>query len=355
MNKPIVFFSHSSADKEVLAKLKDLFVDKTGGTIDVFLSSDGQSIPLGRNWVYRIQKALDEAKLMVIFLTPNSIRSKWVYFEAGYAYSKGIRVVPVGFLGADVSSIPPPLSLLQGFNIVNKDGLDNLIALVNEVFSFSHKSTFTEEEYATLVATDNSFLSHPFGIIASLVDDVVIELTKDDNLACINIECMTIARKVLEAEDQKYHIVDEQHIIGFGWDIYTSSEPNSMEFVLDPTLIKATIPLAIKIIRKVREEGVKGIEVRIGFVESIYYIDEIRKVSARLYGTGIVLGETYPLAFGGMEFRISHYHDLRGTFLSVYLEVVLKEDRFDLHQLGTLLNLLFERGVLYKLENQNSY
>ena len=44
--KPVVFFSHSSRDKRELALLKELFVQKTGGTVEVFLSSDGQSIPL---------------------------------------------------------------------------------------------------------------------------------------------------------------------------------------------------------------------------------------------------------------------------------------------------------------------
>jgi len=33
---------------------------------------------------------------MFIFVTQNSIKSDWIYFEAGYAYSKGIEVIPVG-------------------------------------------------------------------------------------------------------------------------------------------------------------------------------------------------------------------------------------------------------------------
>src|SRR5258706_16087192 len=101
--KAIIFFSHSSLDKDVLGKLKNLFSEKTGGSIDVFLSSDGQSIPLGRNWVHRVEDALDSSKLMIIFVTPNSLRSNWIYFESGFAYAKKIRVVPVGFLGVDVS------------------------------------------------------------------------------------------------------------------------------------------------------------------------------------------------------------------------------------------------------------
>jgi len=107
-DKPVVFFSHSSRDKSELALLKQLFVEKTGGAVEVFLSSDGQSIPLGRNWVHRIEEALGQAKLLITFITKNSIGSSWVSFEAGFAYSKGVRVVPVGFLGLDIAQVPHP-------------------------------------------------------------------------------------------------------------------------------------------------------------------------------------------------------------------------------------------------------
>jgi hypothetical protein len=61
-----------------------MFVEKTHGTIDVFLSSDGQSIQLGHNWVAEVQNALERARFMAVFLTPNSIQSGWIHFEAGY-------------------------------------------------------------------------------------------------------------------------------------------------------------------------------------------------------------------------------------------------------------------------------
>ncbi len=70
----------------MLQRLKDLIVEKTDGTIEVFLSSDGQSIPLGRNWVHRVQEALDEATIMVVFITPNSLRSSWIYLDLGTQY-----------------------------------------------------------------------------------------------------------------------------------------------------------------------------------------------------------------------------------------------------------------------------
>ena len=71
MNQPnaknIVFLSHSSRDKKWLVPFKKALEEKTNGTIQFFLSSDGQSIPVGYNWVASIQHSLDEAKLAFVF------------------------------------------------------------------------------------------------------------------------------------------------------------------------------------------------------------------------------------------------------------------------------------------------
>ena len=48
MNKPTVFFSHSSLDKEIAKFLKDKLIEYTGGTVQIFVSSDGESIPFGK-------------------------------------------------------------------------------------------------------------------------------------------------------------------------------------------------------------------------------------------------------------------------------------------------------------------
>jgi TIR domain len=141
--KPTIFFSRSSRDQAGLGLLKELFVEKTGGSIEVFLSSDGQSIPLGKNWVHQIERALERAAVMMVFVSPNSLRSSWLFFESGFAYSKGIRAVPVGFLSTDLGDLAPPLSLLQGFNIRSAEGFNNLIAIANEAFGHSHAESFT--------------------------------------------------------------------------------------------------------------------------------------------------------------------------------------------------------------------
>lgn len=116
MGKLTIFFSHSSADKNTILPIKEKLCSITANVLDVFMSSDGQSIPFGNNWIHKIEEGLNKAQVMFVFVTPISVNSAWIYFEAGFAYSKNIEVIPVG-IGISIGQLKPPLSLLQGFDI----------------------------------------------------------------------------------------------------------------------------------------------------------------------------------------------------------------------------------------------
>ena len=155
MDKPIIFFSHSSKDANLVLRIKKRLMEITGGTIEIFQSSDGQSIPLGRNWVHKIEEGLKKASIMFIFITPNSITSDWIYFEAGFTYSKNIRVIPVG-IGFDITLLKTPLNLFQGFNITSKDSLNNFISVINTTYNFSFSEQFSDEDYSLLESLENN-------------------------------------------------------------------------------------------------------------------------------------------------------------------------------------------------------
>lgn len=113
MDKPIIFFSHSSKDKDLIYSIKNKLDAATGGVIDIFMSSDGQSIPFGTNWIHKIEEGLQAARIMFVFITENSISSGWIYFETGYAYSKGIQVIPVG-IGVDIGGFKSAIEFIAG-------------------------------------------------------------------------------------------------------------------------------------------------------------------------------------------------------------------------------------------------
>lgn len=159
MEKDVVFFSHSSIDTEAINYIKERIIQFTGNAIKIFLSSDGQSIPLGSNWIHKIEEGLEKAKIMFVFISKDSINSSWIYFESGYSYSKKIKVIPVGINGADISKLKPPLSLLQGFNITDTDSMNNIIGVINNELDLSFPDGFSNDDLISFSAKKSDKLT----------------------------------------------------------------------------------------------------------------------------------------------------------------------------------------------------
>lgn len=159
MSKPTLFFSHSSKDKDMVLAIKNKVMKYTSGTLEIFQSSDGESIPFGTNWIHKVEEGLKEAKVMFVFITEQSISSGWIYFEAGYAYSKGVHVIPVG-IGVSVGSLKAPLNLLQGFNITSADSLNNFLTIINREFNYSFPAQFSDDDYNEVIALSSSATEH---------------------------------------------------------------------------------------------------------------------------------------------------------------------------------------------------
>ncbi|MBR4289349.1 MAG: toll/interleukin-1 receptor domain-containing protein [Oscillospiraceae bacterium] len=158
MSKPTLFFSHSSKDKDMVLAIKNKVMQYTSGTLEIFQSSDGESIPFGTNWIHKVEEGLKEAKVMFVFITEQSISSGWIYFEAGYAYSKDVHVIPVG-IGVSVGDLKAPLNLLQGFNITSADSLNNFLTIINREFDYSFPGRFAEDDFNEIMALSSSVTS----------------------------------------------------------------------------------------------------------------------------------------------------------------------------------------------------
>ena len=189
MEKPTIFFSHSSKDKDLVMSIKSKIDKETSSVLDIFMSSDGQSIPFGTNWIHKIEEGLQLAKIMFVFVTENSVSSGWIYFEAGYAYSKGIQVIPVG-IGIDIGSLKAPLNLLQGFNITSNDSINNFISIINKKFDYHFKESFSENDYYEVI----SYLS-PVGFSINNFEDIVSRM-----------ECTLYHKLTIGKEEQEYDL-----------------------------------------------------------------------------------------------------------------------------------------------------
>lgn len=330
-------------------------MSKTGSSIDVFLSSDGQSIPLGHNWVHGIEKALDDASLMVVFVSPNSIRSNWLFFEAGYAYSKRLRVVPVGFLGVDLGSLAPPLSLLQGFNITSEAGLNNVIAITNSVFTFSHQEAFTHSEFLE-ICSGGAGGSLGFGEYGLFVANVYVKAAASFSEETVANVIASLAVRSLEYQRVDSSQPGRSTLSIHGMSIFFDLRTASCEINLDPLLAELLFPVLEDTLRIVRQGTLSGTSLTISFARDVDSIRPHHKLTGRVHGFGIGLAPNQALSFGDLLFKLSPRRERTDPHLGTSVQrltisVELKCDALPLEQFRDLLRLLFEREVIFPLSS----
>ena len=106
----LIFISHINENREIAEKLKEFFEKTFHKKIDVFISSDPESISLSQDWYEKIKEGIKNCNLMIILCTPDSIKRPWINFEAGAAAILDKNVGPICFQGLTVSKLTAPLN-----------------------------------------------------------------------------------------------------------------------------------------------------------------------------------------------------------------------------------------------------
>lgn len=123
MAKSLVFISHINAESEVAVEFKALIETHFLGMIDVFVSSDGQTIQMGQKWLDSISTALNSCAVEIVICSPMSVSRPWVNFEAGAGWVRNIPVIPLCHSGISPSGLPVPLNMLQAAKLTDISGL----------------------------------------------------------------------------------------------------------------------------------------------------------------------------------------------------------------------------------------
>ncbi|HEV2642813.1 MAG TPA: toll/interleukin-1 receptor domain-containing protein [Candidatus Elarobacter sp.] len=126
--KMTVFLSHIHEESDLATALKAFIENAFLGMVNVFVSSDSQSIRPGNQWLKVVTDALNSCSLQLILCSPTSIKRPWVNFEAGAAWIRGIQVIPLCHSGLDRDRLPNPLSALQSVNLLNPAGFQTVIS-----------------------------------------------------------------------------------------------------------------------------------------------------------------------------------------------------------------------------------
>lgn len=118
---PDIFVSHIHEEEAVAEALVRFIRNVLGASTQVFISSDSWQIYAGEIWLERIRTELESSKVVILLLSPESVKRPWVNFEAGGAWLTNKVIIPVCFGGLDISSLPKPYSNIQALNLEGDD------------------------------------------------------------------------------------------------------------------------------------------------------------------------------------------------------------------------------------------
>lgn len=125
--KPIVFISHISEEAELATLIESQIKHDWLGHIDVVVCSDDASIAGGQPWLDQIERALGNARMMLVLCSMASIKRRVLGFAAGAVWMKPglpqrVPIIPVCHSGMQLSALPIPLNLLPGIVATNASG-----------------------------------------------------------------------------------------------------------------------------------------------------------------------------------------------------------------------------------------
>jgi hypothetical protein len=108
-----IFISHSSNAKQVALEFKSILMIGASD-LQVFLSSDWDSIPAGSNWLQEIERALATHTHFVALITcPEDAKLPWVCYEVGFARGRGLLPKVFVFGSITLQEIPFPIAGIQ--------------------------------------------------------------------------------------------------------------------------------------------------------------------------------------------------------------------------------------------------
>lgn len=351
--KPNIFFSHSARDAERILPIKNHLIEKMGNTIEIFMSSDGASIPFGKNWVKEIEEALKECKLMFVWLTPNSAQSNWVHFEAGHAYSRDIKVVPLGFDGINLEKVPGPLRFLQGFNVKSAASLNNLTAIINREFDYTFKDFFDEDFFDNVVN---------YGLIENS-EELLLYISR---MQAVFPTFLTLRAREIEGGSRRTGPIEklekflnskkavlskaDSGLFGQGYKVNLDSDYDLLD--IDPLVLNEFYPLLMEIYSELYEgESFIGFILHIIPNKPFRFINDTFLVSSRLANTEVEFDTVRPnidFRFRNILFRLIKRkvkYNLM-TREEIILVVSVDRDNKDPLPLLSLLKLLKSRGIL---------
>lgn len=105
-----LFLSHLSVEAKLADMLSTHLQQDFIGLVQVFVSSDMTSLPVGTNWLEGVMTAIETSQMHLILCSPESIKRVWIHYEAGAARARHVPTAPLCHSGLSSEQLPVPLS-----------------------------------------------------------------------------------------------------------------------------------------------------------------------------------------------------------------------------------------------------
>jgi hypothetical protein len=152
-----IFISHDPDDETIAQALKDFLAE-------VFLNSEvfvpGRDLTGGQVWIKEMREKLKNSAVIVAVITPYSINSHWVLFEAGSGFIDG-KTIPLCADAIMLQDLQPPLSFLHD-RIFSADGLKQLVNDIAQTADVCPPTDHPGLEEAIKIVNDFVFLRGQF-------------------------------------------------------------------------------------------------------------------------------------------------------------------------------------------------
>lgn len=111
--KKCIFISHITEERTTALLLKDLLKRVFSEDVEIFVSSDYESIAGGDVWFMTILNRLKSSSVIIVLLSPDSLERRWINFEAGVGVGANATVIPVVIHMLEKNEVGNPLTSLQ--------------------------------------------------------------------------------------------------------------------------------------------------------------------------------------------------------------------------------------------------
>lgn len=130
----LIFLSHIHEETILAQTIQKAIEEEFSGFVEVFVSSDGKTIPAGANFLKRIEDGLINCVGAIYLISPISVKRNWINFELGAVWIRNsisvksgepeIPTIPVCHSGITPETLPMPLINLSAIHADSSSQLE---------------------------------------------------------------------------------------------------------------------------------------------------------------------------------------------------------------------------------------